>query len=47
LRVYTATELVRMLDDVGYGPVACFGDYEGGELARETRLVIRARKLGR
>jgi ubiquinone/menaquinone biosynthesis C-methylase UbiE len=47
LRVYTATELVRMLDDVGYGPVACFGDYEGGELTRETRLVIRARKLGR
>jgi SAM-dependent methyltransferase len=47
LRVYTATELVRMLDDVGFGPVSCFGDYEGGELTRETRLVIRARKLGR
>jgi SAM-dependent methyltransferase len=45
--VYTATDLVRMLDDVGYGPVECFGDYEGGELTRETRLVIRARKLGR
>jgi hypothetical protein len=47
MRVYTATDLVRMLDDVGYGPVECFGDYEGGELTRETRLVIRARKLGR
>jgi hypothetical protein len=47
LRCYTATELVRMLDDVGYGPVACFGDYQGGDLSRETRHVIRARKLGR
>jgi ubiquinone/menaquinone biosynthesis C-methylase UbiE len=47
MRVYTATDLVRMLDDVAYGPVECFGDYEGGELTRETRLVIRARKLGR
>jgi SAM-dependent methyltransferase len=47
MRVYTATDLIRMLDDVGYGPVECFGDYEGAELTRETRLVIRARKLGR
>jgi ubiquinone/menaquinone biosynthesis C-methylase UbiE len=44
LRVYTATELVRMLEDVGYAEIECFGDYAGGELARETRLVIRARK---
>jgi SAM-dependent methyltransferase len=44
LRVYTATELVRMLERVGYSDVECFGDLEGGELLRETRLVIRARK---
>ncbi|HEV3477978.1 MAG TPA: methyltransferase domain-containing protein [Gaiellaceae bacterium] len=44
IRVYTATELVRMLEDVGYAEIECFGDYEGGELTRETRLVIRARK---
>jgi SAM-dependent methyltransferase len=46
LRVYTATELVRMLDGVGFGTIECFGDLEGGELSRETRLVIRARKPG-
>jgi ubiquinone/menaquinone biosynthesis C-methylase UbiE len=44
MRVYTATELVRMLDDVGFAEIECFGDYEGAELTRETRLVIRARK---
>jgi ubiquinone/menaquinone biosynthesis C-methylase UbiE len=44
LRVYTATELVRMLAGVGYAEVECFGDLEGTELSRETRLVIRARK---
>jgi SAM-dependent methyltransferase len=44
LRVYTATELVRLLEDVGFGEVECFGDLEGGELSRETRLVVRTRK---
>jgi ubiquinone/menaquinone biosynthesis C-methylase UbiE len=44
LRVYTATELVRMLGETGFGVIECFGDYAGGELTRETRLVIRARK---
>lgn len=44
LRVYTATELVRMLDGVGFSEVECFGDLEGAELSRETRLVVRARK---
>jgi ubiquinone/menaquinone biosynthesis C-methylase UbiE len=44
LRVYTATELVRMLEGVGFSEVEGFGDLEGGELSRETRLVIRARK---
>jgi SAM-dependent methyltransferase len=44
LRVYTATELVRVLSGVGYAEVECFGDLERAELSRETRLVIRARK---
>jgi ubiquinone/menaquinone biosynthesis C-methylase UbiE len=47
IRCYTATELTRMLEGVGFGEIECFGDYEGGELARETRLVIRARKVER
>ena len=47
LRVYTATDLVRMLADVGYAEIECFGDYEGGELTRETRLVIRATRPAR
>jgi ubiquinone/menaquinone biosynthesis C-methylase UbiE len=45
LRVYTATELVRLLADAGFEQIECFGDYEGGELTRETRLVVRARKV--
>jgi SAM-dependent methyltransferase len=45
LRVYTATELVRMLEEVGLGEIECFGDYEGAELSRETRLVVRVRKV--
>jgi ubiquinone/menaquinone biosynthesis C-methylase UbiE len=44
LRVYTATELARMLVDMGFGEIECFGDPVGGKLERETRLVIRARK---
>jgi len=46
LRVYTATELVRMVEGVGFDEIECFGDYDGGELARETRLVLRARAPG-
>jgi ubiquinone/menaquinone biosynthesis C-methylase UbiE len=44
LRCYTATELVKLLADVGFGEIECFGDFEGGPLSRETRLVVRARK---
>jgi SAM-dependent methyltransferase len=44
VRVYTATELVRLLEAAGYADIDCFGDLEGTELSRETRLVIRARK---
>jgi SAM-dependent methyltransferase len=42
LRVYTATELVRLLADVGFDDIECFGDFERGELSRDTRLVVRA-----
>jgi ubiquinone/menaquinone biosynthesis C-methylase UbiE len=45
VRVYTATELVRLLEMVGFGQIECFGDLDGRELSRETRLVVRARKV--
>ena len=44
MRVYTATDVVRMLADLGFAQIDCFGDYDGGELSRETRLVVRGRK---
>jgi ubiquinone/menaquinone biosynthesis C-methylase UbiE len=44
VRVYTATELVRLLADVGFGEIECFGDLEGADLTRETRLVVRAQR---
>ena len=44
LRVYTATELVKLLAEVGFAQIECFGDFEGGPLSRETRLVVRAKK---
>lgn len=44
LRIYTATELVKLLTEVGFAEIECFGDFEGGPLSRETRLVVRARK---
>jgi SAM-dependent methyltransferase len=47
LRVYTATELVRLLRETGFGEIECFGDYDGGEVTRETRLVVRATRPAR
>jgi ubiquinone/menaquinone biosynthesis C-methylase UbiE len=44
LRVYTATELVKLLAEAGFAGIECFGDYEGAPLTRESRLVVRARK---
>jgi ubiquinone/menaquinone biosynthesis C-methylase UbiE len=41
VRVYAATELVGLLADAGFAEIECFGDLEGGELTRETRLVVR------
>ncbi|HEX7255300.1 MAG TPA: hypothetical protein VF236_05170, partial [Gaiellaceae bacterium] len=44
LRVYTATELVKLLAEAGFVEIECYGDYECAPLSRETRLVVRARK---
>ena len=30
LRVHTATELARLLEDVGFAEIECFGDLDGG-----------------
>ena len=43
LRVYTATELLAMLDRAGFAEAKCFGDLEGGPLGTDTRLAIVAR----
>jgi len=44
IRVYTATELVKLLDEVGFTGIECFGDFGGAPLSRETRLVVRAQR---
>jgi ubiquinone/menaquinone biosynthesis C-methylase UbiE len=42
-RVYTATELVRMLEAAGFTAVECFGGWDREPLSRETRLIVVAR----
>ena len=42
-RVYTATELVRLVEDAGFGQVECFGGWEREPLSRETRLILVAK----
>lgn len=44
VRLYTATELVAMLRDAGFGQVDAFGGLDGGLVTPETRLAIRAVK---
>ena len=44
IRVYTATELLRMLDRAGFAEARCHGDLEGGPFATDTRLVVVARR---
>ena len=40
-RVYTATELVRLVEeDFGFGSVECLGGWEREPLSRETRLIL-------
>jgi SAM-dependent methyltransferase len=42
LRMYTATELVGMLERAGFETARCYGDLEGGPFSTRTRLVIVA-----
>ena len=46
LRIYTATELVKLLAEIGFVEIECFGDLGGGPLTRETRLVVSGRRPG-
>jgi hypothetical protein len=46
LRVYTATELARLIEDAGFAEVECFGDLDGWQLSRESWLVVRVRSTG-
>src|SRR3954471_12772804 len=44
LRIYTATELVRMLHAAGFAKATCHGDLHGGPFTTDGRLVIVARR---
>jgi ubiquinone/menaquinone biosynthesis C-methylase UbiE len=42
VRVYTATELLAMIDRAGFSDARAYGGFDGEPLARDTRLVIAA-----
>jgi SAM-dependent methyltransferase len=44
LRLYTATELARLVERAGFVEVECFGGPDREPLSQETRLVVFARK---
>jgi SAM-dependent methyltransferase len=44
LRVYTATELLAMLDRAGFAEARCHGDLQGAPFETSTRLVVVARR---
>jgi ubiquinone/menaquinone biosynthesis C-methylase UbiE len=44
IRVYTATELLAMLEGAGFAEARCHGDLQGGPFSTETRLVVVARR---
>jgi len=44
MRIYTLTELVHMLADVGLQIQAYYGGLDGGPLTLDSRLVILAKK---
>jgi SAM-dependent methyltransferase len=44
VRLYTATELVRMLHEAGFQHVEASGALDGGEVTPESRLALRALK---
>lgn len=41
-RLYTATELIVALEDVGFADIEAYGDLSGAPLDPSTRLVLRA-----
>ncbi len=41
-RVYTATELIGFARDAGFEQVACYGDFDGTPVSRDTRLIVVA-----
>jgi SAM-dependent methyltransferase/GNAT superfamily N-acetyltransferase len=41
-RAYSATELVQILADAGFGEIACCGNLDGGAFGSDTRLVLVA-----
>ena len=43
LRVYTATELLAMLERAGFAEARCLGGLDGEPFGTNTRLVIVAR----
>ena len=43
LNLYTATELVRLVEEAGFTIAECYGGWDREELSRETRLVLVAR----
>jgi hypothetical protein len=43
IQSYTATDLVRLVEEAGFGGIECYGGAEGEELRIETRLVLLAR----
>jgi SAM-dependent methyltransferase len=44
MRIYTLTELVHMLEDVGLQVLAYYGGLEGGPLTLDSRLALLAQK---
>jgi hypothetical protein len=44
VRVYTATELLAMLERAGFAETKCFGDLDGGPFDPTTRLIAVARR---
>jgi ubiquinone/menaquinone biosynthesis C-methylase UbiE len=42
LRIYTATEVVRMLREAGFAQVELYGDFERSALTPQTRLIAVA-----
>jgi len=47
IRLFTATELARMLERAGLRPLAWFGDYDGDDFCAESaRLLLLAERTG-